>query len=117
MCDRDLWATLGGIMTPKLRLMLLAIAVASAGVYWSGLMATFAQSAAPWTLTLNSMQVPAAEGSGPQLRSSSRGVILSWVESNDAGTSLKIAKRTTSQWTSAMTVAAGEDWFVTDADR
>jgi len=79
-------------------------------------MATFAQSAAPWTLTLNSMQVPAAEGSGPQLRSSSRGVILSWVESNDAGTSLKIAKRTTSQWTSAMTVAAGEDWFVTDAD-
>jgi hypothetical protein len=101
-------------MTPKLRATLLFVLVVSVGLHRFGVMSMFAQPSGPWT---NPIQVPAAVGgNGPQLRSSPRGVTLSWLESNDTGTSLKFTRRTTSQWSVAATVAAGDDWFVTDAD-
>jgi len=103
-------------MTTTLRALLLVLVIAIVALY--GLvMSMFAQPSGPWTLTLTPIQVPAAVGgSGPQLRSSPRGVTLSWLESNDTGMSLKASRRTCAQWAPAATVASGDDWFVTDAD-
>lgn len=61
---------------------------------------------------------PAEPGSNaPQLTVSNRGVILSWVESvGRLTTRLEFAERTASGWTSPVTVASGDDWFVSYAD-
>lgn len=52
----------------------------------------------------------------PQLTSSSRGVLLSWVERKGTRAALRYAERTATGWTPARTVAAGDDWFVNWAD-
>lgn len=76
-----------------------------------------AQAPRPWTLKIDPVQMPTAVGSnGPQLSSSPRGVILSWLESNEEGTVLKFIERTVSGWSKPVTAASGDDWFVTDAD-
>lgn len=76
-----------------------------------------AQGPRPWTVRVEPLQTPAATlSSGPQLTVSSRGALLSWIENNDEKTLLKFAERSGAGWSSAKTVAAGTDWFVTDAD-
>ncbi|MGE3843050.1 MAG: sialidase family protein [Vicinamibacterales bacterium] len=52
----------------------------------------------------------------PQLSSSDRGVILSWVEQTEKGALLKYAEHTSGTWSSPKTAASGADWFVNDAD-
>jgi len=52
----------------------------------------------------------------PQLTATDRGVILSWIERSGQTTTLKFAERTASGWTSPLSVAAGNDWFVSYAD-
>jgi hypothetical protein len=52
----------------------------------------------------------------PQLSSSSRGVILSWVEREGQNATLRFAERTTTGWSAPHTVASGNDWFVNWAD-
>jgi hypothetical protein len=60
---------------------------------------------------------PAGPDSGqPQLSTSSRGVILSWVEREGSRATLKFAERTREGWTAPRVVASGDDWFVNWAD-
>jgi hypothetical protein len=74
-----------------------------------------ARAIAPWTI--EQIASPAATNSGqPQLSVSSRGVLLSWIERDQARATLRFAERTASGWTEARTVASGNDWFVNWAD-
>lgn len=68
-------------------------------------------------LTLEPVTVPAPASSAyPQLTSSSRGAILSWLEQGETTTTLRFSERTASGWSAPVTVASGDDWFVTSAD-
>ena len=68
-------------------------------------------------LTLESLTLPSPTGSAhPQLTSSPRGVILSWLEQNDATTTLRFAERTKAGWSEARIAASGDGWFITSAD-
>ena len=80
--------------------------------------ATTASPAPSPSLAVAPLTVPAPAGaSEPQLTSSSRGAILSWVESNGTVAALKFAERTGgSNWSEPRTVATGKDWFLSDAD-
>ena len=76
-----------------------------------------AQASRPWTLKIEPAQVATAAGSnGPQLTSSVKGVIVSWLESDENGSVLKFAERTSAGWSRPLTAASGDDWFVTEAD-
>jgi hypothetical protein len=60
---------------------------------------------------------PAGPNSGqPQLSSSTRGVILSWIERSGDNAALRFAERTASGWSPVRTVSSGSDWFVNWAD-
>jgi hypothetical protein len=72
--------------------------------------------AAAWTLDVRALAAPASGTSlAPQLTTSGRGAILSWIEQDDAAT-LKFSERTASGWSPATTVATGDNWFVSYAD-
>lgn len=81
----------------------------------------FARQAAPapgWLQPPRPLASPAAAGSGqPQLTTSSRGVLLSWIEKSSDGVALKFSERLTpGEWSSPRLVASGGDWFVNWAD-
>lgn len=57
-----------------------------------------------------------ADSAQPQLSTSDRGVLLSWIEKTGSRATLKFAARTSSGWTEARAVASGDDWFVNWAD-
>jgi hypothetical protein len=57
-----------------------------------------------------------AESAQPQLTTSSRGVLLSWVERSGRSAILKFSERTAGRWSAPRTVASGDDWFVNWAD-
>ena len=79
--------------------------------------ATKAPPASSPNMTVVPLAVPATAGaSEPQLTSSSRGTILSWIESNGTAATLKFAERTGTNWSDPRTVATGKDWFLSDAD-
>ena len=79
--------------------------------------AAAAQTPQPWTVKIQPLQLAADRGSnGPQLSVSNKGVLVSWIENGDNGTTLKFAERTAAGWTQPATAASGEDWFVTEAD-
>ena len=60
---------------------------------------------------------PAAPNSAqPQLSSSERGVLLSWIERDGPKATLRFAERTPNGWSAPRTVASGADWFVNWAD-
>ena len=70
-----------------------------------------------WPLELQSIPSPAAGESGqPQLTTSSRGVLLSWVERKGAHAALRFAERTPTGWSEPRTAASGDNWFVNWAD-
>jgi hypothetical protein len=70
-----------------------------------------------WPPSIQPLGTPAGTASSePQLTSSSRGVLLSWLEHAGPTVTLKFAERTTSGWTRPTTVASGDDWFVSYAD-
>ena len=72
---------------------------------------------ARWPPTVQRLQSPAATGSAqPQLSTSDRGVILSWVEKDADRATLKFSERTAAGWSAARGVASGTDWFVNWAD-
>ena len=52
----------------------------------------------------------------PQLSSSSRGLLLSWIERSGPKATLRFSERTASGWSPAREVASGTDWFVNWAD-
>jgi len=95
------------------------VAPIAAGVGLTGalLAAPAAEVRTDWTLEIKPLDSPAAEPSGqPQLSTSARGVILSWIERAGARATLKFAERTPAGWSEARTVASGDDWFVNWAD-
>lgn len=67
--------------------------------------------------TVAPLPLPAPAGaSAPQLTTSARGSILSWIEQTGTAATLKFAERTTSGWSDPRTVVSGTDWFLSDAD-
>jgi len=70
--------------------------------------------------TFSSVEIipsPAGPSSAqPQLSSSPRGVLLSWVERDGEKATLRFAERTATGWSTPQTVASGSDWFVNWAD-
>jgi len=69
------------------------------------------------TLAISALTLPVPAGSGEsQLTTSPQGTILSWVESDGSMAALKFAERNGTGWTEPRQVAAGKDWFVSDAD-
>ena len=82
--------------------------------------ANIAPAAAPpaWTVTVAPGTGPAgANSSLPQLTSSDRGVLASWIEQSGQSTStLKFSERTASGWSAPMTIASGNKWFLSYAD-
>ena len=75
------------------------------------------RSSVHWTKAVEPLASPAGPNSGqPQLSSSSRGLLLSWVERDAKKATLRFAERTASGWTAPRDVASGTDWFVNWAD-
>jgi hypothetical protein len=75
------------------------------------------QSAAPWSTAIASLASPAGPNSAqPQLSSSARGVLLSWIERDGEKATLRFAERTRDGWSTPRSVAFGNDWFINWAD-
>ena len=100
--------------------MVLAVAVLAAGCGGQPREKPAGQSSVPASapgFAVTPLSVPAPSGaSQPQLTSSPRGAILSWVEQNGATAALRFAQRAGTEWSAARTVASGSDWFLSDAD-
>lgn len=72
---------------------------------------------APWAATVSPLDVPATgQAAEPHLTSSSRGVILSWLEHRDTMATLKFAERSNGAWSPAREVASSDNWFISGAD-
>jgi hypothetical protein len=70
-----------------------------------------------WRPSITALASPAgAESAQPQLTTSSRGILLSWVERSGRTATLKFSERTAGGWSPPRTVASGDDWFVNWAD-
>jgi hypothetical protein len=70
-----------------------------------------------WAPTIRAVASPAGPNSAqPQLTSSSRGLLLSWIERDGQKAALRFSERTSAGWSPPRTVAAGTDWFVNWAD-
>ena len=70
-----------------------------------------------WLGPVRPVSSPAMSPSGqPQLHSSSRGTLLSWVERQGSRASLKFSTFDVGRWSEARLVASGDDWFVNWAD-
>jgi hypothetical protein len=54
--------------------------------------------------------------SQPQLALSERGLILSWMQQQDASFALMFAERSSAAWSPPRTVASSTGWFVSEAD-
>src|SRR5262244_2491142 len=75
------------------------------------------QKATDWTPAVVPVSSPSGANSGrPQLTTSTRGVLLSWVEHAGSTTTLRFAERTQGGWTPPRTVASGADWTVNAID-
>ena len=95
----------------------LVIVAAAFGAGVGALLASPQQRQPDWLGPVRQGTSPAAAQSAqPQLRSSSKGALLSWVERRGAGATLKFAERESGRWSEARTVASGDDWFVNWAD-
>jgi hypothetical protein len=70
-----------------------------------------------WTVKLDPQYLsPGANTSAPQLTTSSRGVIASWLEQADTSFNLKFSERSKGAWSEPQTIASDENWFVSAAD-
>src|SRR5919109_3034181 len=70
-----------------------------------------------WSAAIERLASPAGPNSGqPQLSTSARGVLVSWIERDNQKATLRFAERTTAGWTAPRDVASGTDWFVNWAD-
>ena len=72
---------------------------------------------APWSATVEPLQVPATgQSAQPHLSASARGIVLSWLEHRDTTATLKFAEWTNGTWSAPRTVASSDTWFVSGAD-
>jgi hypothetical protein len=71
----------------------------------------------PWAAMIEPVPVPATgQSAQPHLSSSSRGLILSWLEHRDTTATLKFAERVSGAWSPARTVESSDKWFISGAD-
>ena len=91
-----------------------ALAVAST----VGILASADQPAVSvWQPKLERTSSPAGPNSAqPQLSSSDRGLLLSWIERDGPKATLRFSERGASGWSAARDAASGTDWFVNWAD-
>ena len=77
-----------------------------------------AKAASPaWSVRVDPLQEPSgSHSSGPRLRDSERGVLLSWVEHSGDSTTLKFAEKQASGWSRPTAVSSGANWLVSAAD-
>lgn len=70
------------------------------------------------SISVRAIDCPAGMSTGePNFATSASGrVLLSWVETIDSSSSLKLSSRDDSGWSEVKTVASGTDWFVNWAD-
>lgn len=95
-------------------MLLLAL---SATAMIAGTVACGRTQPAEWTTTIQAIQSPSgANASEPQLSASPQGPILSWIERMGTTNYLKFAERTASGWTTPVTAASGDGWFLSYAD-
>ena len=72
---------------------------------------------ADWLGAVRVIPSPAAlQSAQPQLRSSARGILLSWVERHGTTATLKFAEHHRGRWSDVGAVARGDNWFVNWAD-
>jgi hypothetical protein len=96
---------------PLLRIV--ALMLVSAGAIVEGQK----RSGLSWPATIEVLSSPAGPNSAqPQLTTSARGLLLSWIEQDGPKATLRFAERTSGGWSTAWTVASGTDWFVNWAD-
>ena len=70
-----------------------------------------------WAPVIERLPSPAGPNSGqPQLSSSRRGLLLSWIERDGQKATLRFAERTSGGWSVPRDVASGKDWFINWAD-
>jgi hypothetical protein len=70
-----------------------------------------------WAAAIQGTPSPAGPNSGqPQLSSSSRGLLLSWIERDGEKATLRFAERNAGAWSVPRDVASGTDWFINWAD-
>jgi hypothetical protein len=72
---------------------------------------------AEWTITMQRVATPAGPASSePQISATETSLVLSWVERVGKTNSLKFAERTGSGWSTPVTAASGDNWFLSYAD-
>jgi hypothetical protein len=70
-----------------------------------------------WTVKVEPLDIPTGASSmAPQLTTSSRGVLVSWLEQADPEFALKFSERSGTAWSPPTMVASSKDWFVSAAD-
>jgi hypothetical protein len=76
-----------------------------------------APAPAAWSISPAAVPSPAgADALAPQLTTSSRGAILSWIERTGSTYTLKFSERTASGWSTPTVATSGSNWFVSYAD-
>jgi hypothetical protein len=106
-------------MHTTLRFSVLILALALIGCRQAPPSSSAAEDGAapPWTLTIEPVQSPAPPGSlAPRLSTSPAGTLVSWIERKGSTTTLRYAERTAGGWAPPVTVASGDNWFVSYAD-
>jgi hypothetical protein len=95
----------------------LAVTVASCSSGKESHPGTTPAAGSTWSVTVQPL-TPPAEGSSstPQLTSSGKGLIASWIERSGDKASLKFSERTADGWSAPKTVASGAGWFLSWAD-
>ncbi len=75
------------------------------------------RSSESWSVAIERLSSPAGPNSGqPQLSSSARGLLLSWIERDGQWARLRFAEHTAGGWSAPRDVVAGTNWFVNWAD-
>jgi hypothetical protein len=73
--------------------------------------------AGEWAARIEPVTSPAGpSSSSPQMTTSSRGALLSWVERAGTASTLKFAEWSERKWSEVRVVASGDNWFVNWAD-
>ena len=101
--------------------MPMRLLTAAVGAVFAVIVASCGGSSEPapagWTVAVQPTPSPAGPNSSePQIVESGRGRILSWVERVATTSYLKFSERNGSGWSTPVTAASGNDWFLSYAD-
>jgi len=78
---------------------------------------TDARQSAAWTVRIEPTESPAGPASAqPQITTSDRGAVLSWLETVASRTTFKFSQRTPDGWSAPRAIVSGDDFFANWAD-